>query len=321
MSKIETLTAYKCTFSYLKRNNPLKEELKNKVKDGELPDYTFSNFVEDYSKFTSDLAVGKSTERAIFLPEDKVHNRVPYNETNRWILEPYAGKQGKPFKIIKTTTGKKYDFGADSAALYEHKIFMYECNESFVIIFHRQNGSGCKTVFLETANQMLKSKGIKLEMELYLPLADTKDDVVPKKITLQYYENNISSDKAENMKKRKGQKSVRDLGLNLESEANKNVLNIIKQMINGQIDKDVAFARIKLECLASEDYNDAEISISVGKRSQKVKWNDFDSILGNYDITEELHQKYADSNDFVKSLSEITDNYYESIKAEENDNE
>ena len=41
MSKIETLTAYKCAFSYLQRNNPLKEELKNKIKDGELPDYTF----------------------------------------------------------------------------------------------------------------------------------------------------------------------------------------------------------------------------------------------------------------------------------------
>lgn len=41
---------------------------------------------------------------------------------------------------------------------------------------------------------MLKSKGIKLEMELYLPLMDTKDDVVPKKLTLQYFENDISSD-------------------------------------------------------------------------------------------------------------------------------
>ena len=76
--------------------------------------------------------------------------------------------------------------------------------------------------------------------------------------------------------------------MNIESKANNNVLNIIKQMINGQIDKDVAFARIKLECSDSEDYNDAEIAISVGKRRQKVKWNDFDSILGNYDITEEL---------------------------------
>ncbi|MFQ7680874.1 hypothetical protein [Coprobacillus cateniformis] len=94
---------------------------------------------------------------------------------------------------------------------------------------------------------MLKSKGIKLEMELYLPLMDTKDDVVPKKLTLQYFENDISSDIAENMNKRKKQKAVRDLGPNLESKANKNVLGIIKQMINGQIDKDVAFARIKLE--------------------------------------------------------------------------
>lgn len=140
-------------------------------------------------------------------------------------------------------------------------------------------------------------------------------------MSLQYFENDISSDIAENMNKRKKQKAVRDLGLNLESKTNNNVLNIIKQMIDGQIDKDVAFARIKLECSDSEDYNDAEIAISIGKRRQKVKWNDFDSILGNYDITEELHQKYADSNDFVKSLSEIADNYYENIKTEENDNE
>lgn len=321
MSKIETLTAYKCAFSYLQRNNPLKEELKDKIKNDELPNYTFSNFVDDYSKFTSDLAVGKSTELAIFLPEDKVHNRGTSNETNRWMLEPYAGKQGKPFKIIKTTTGKKYDFGADSVALYEHKIFMYECNKSFVIIFHRQNSSGCKTVFLEIANKMLKSKGIKLEMELYLRLMNTKDDVVPKKLTLQYFENDNSSDIAENINKRKKQKSVRDLGLNLESKANNKVCNIIKQMLEGKIDKDVAFATIKLEYSDSKDYNDAEIAISVGKRSQKIKWNDFDSILGNYDITEELHQKYAASKDFVKLLSEITDNYYESIKEEDNDND
>lgn len=27
MARIETLSAYRCTFSYLQRNNPLKEEL------------------------------------------------------------------------------------------------------------------------------------------------------------------------------------------------------------------------------------------------------------------------------------------------------
>lgn len=318
---VEILTAYKCTFTYLQRNSPLKEELKDKIKKGEMPDYTCSSFVEDYSKFTSDLVVGESTERAIFLPVEKVHKRYASNDTNRWILEPYAGKQGKPFKIIKTSTGKKYDFGSDSAALYEHKIFIYETGKSFVIIFHRQNGSGCKTVFLETANQMLRKKGIKLEMELYLPLMDIRNDVIPKKITLQYIQNEISTDVAENMSKRKKLKSIRDLSLNLEFNENSSILNIIKQMMNGQIDKDVAFARIKIECSDSKDYNDAELAIKIGKRSQKVKWSEFDSILGIYDITEELHQKYTTSKDFIKSLTQIVDNYYESIRLEDKDSE
>ena len=320
MAKIETLTAYKCSFTYLQRNNPLKEELKDKIRNGELPKYTFSNFVEDYNKFTSDLAIGKNTERAIFLPEEKIHRRGFRGETNRWMLEPYAGKQGKPFKIIKKNYKKEYNFGADSAALYEHKVFMYEYKKSFIIIFHRQNGSGCKTIFLETANQMLKNKGIKLEMELYLPLVSNRNDIIPNKITLQYLQNNISTDEAENLIKRRKRKSIRDLRFNLELVENNWLLNIIRQMFNGQINKDVAFAKIKQECPASEDYNDAELILKIGKRSQKIKWSDFDSILGNYDITEELHKKYKDSKDFLKSLEEITDSYYESIIAEENGN-
>ena len=31
MARIETLSAYRCTFSYLQRNNPLKEELKMSI--------------------------------------------------------------------------------------------------------------------------------------------------------------------------------------------------------------------------------------------------------------------------------------------------
>ena len=321
MANVEILTAYKCNFRYLQRNNPLMEELKEKIKSGEIPDYGFSEFVTDYRDFTSNLSVGQSTEKAIFLPEDKVFRRNPNNDTKRWMLEPYAGKQGKPFKIKKGTTGKEYDFGADSAALYEYKMFMYESENSFLIIFHRQNGSGCKTVFLETANQMLKSKGIKLEMELYLPLMNQNDKVLPTKVTLQYFQNNISSDISENMSKRKKQKSVRELTMNLEAGMNNRISNFVKQMIDGEIDKDVAFARIKSECPNSEDYNEGEIEIKIGRRKQKIKWNEFESILGNHDITEELHKKYKESRNFVTSLSEIADKYYESIITEERENE
>lgn len=47
MAKVETLTAYRCTFSYMQRNNPLKEELKDKIKSGIPPEYTFHSIVAE----------------------------------------------------------------------------------------------------------------------------------------------------------------------------------------------------------------------------------------------------------------------------------
>lgn len=44
MARIETLSAYRCTFSYLQRNNPLKEELQEKIKADIPPEYTFADF-------------------------------------------------------------------------------------------------------------------------------------------------------------------------------------------------------------------------------------------------------------------------------------
>ena len=31
MARVETLSAYRCTFSYLQRNNPLKKELQEEI--------------------------------------------------------------------------------------------------------------------------------------------------------------------------------------------------------------------------------------------------------------------------------------------------
>ena len=44
MTKVETLTAYSCKFSYLQRNNPLIEEQREAIKEGKKPEYTFSDF-------------------------------------------------------------------------------------------------------------------------------------------------------------------------------------------------------------------------------------------------------------------------------------
>ena len=44
---IDTLTAYKCSFRFLQRNNPLIGEQRNAIKDDKKPDYSFLEFLND----------------------------------------------------------------------------------------------------------------------------------------------------------------------------------------------------------------------------------------------------------------------------------
>jgi hypothetical protein len=311
MARIETLTAYKCKFSYLLRNNPLIEEQREAIKAGEDPEYSFSDFICTYQTYTENLAIGENTDRAIFLSAEKI-TESDKDGLKIWHLAPSAGKQGKPVTVVKKS-GKKYDFDSSSAALYEYHIFVYENKEGLFAIFHRQNGSGCKSVFLETANKAIKSKGLKLEMDLIVPLTDGIKGATATKITLQFTKQNKSSDVADNIKSSKKKHIIRDLGLNLEVSENSKVLRIIKSMQSGKINQAEAFAQIKAEFRDSADYNDAEITLRVGNRHRKVPWNEFESIMGTHDISNALYEAYKISHDFVGELTKLAYEYYKEI--------
>lgn len=312
MARIETLTAYKCKFSYLQRNNPLIEEQREAIKAGEDPEYSFSDFVEAYQEYTENLAIGENTDRAIILSSDKIYEKENAG-LKMWHLVPSAGKQGKPVTVIKKISGKKYDFGADSAALYEYHIFVYENEDGLYAIFHRQNGSGCKSVFLETANKALKSEGLKLEMDLIAPMMDGIKDATATKITLQFTKQDKSSDVADNINGSKKKHIIRDLGLNLEASENNKILGIFKKMQAKKIDQAEAFTLIKAEFKDSDDYNDAEVKLRVGSRYRKVQWNEFESIMGTHDISYALHEACKISHDFVGELTKLADEYYKDI--------
>ena len=314
MVRIDTLTAYKCKFSYMQRNNPLLDEQRAAIKAGELPEYTFSNFIDDYTTFTGKLAIGENSDRAILLSHENVSKDKINGDTIRWHLRPRSGKQGKPITVMKIPTQKQYNFGSDSAALYDHHVFVYENSTSIVAIFHRQNGSGCKSVFLETANKVLKPKGLKLEMDLYVPMSDAVTNAVPTKITLQFTRSVVSSDIADNYRGMKKQKQViRDLGLNLEVSDNNKVFKIFRNMQLGKISRELAFAQIKAACQNAEEFNDAEIKLRIGKRHKTVKWNEFEHLLGNHDISQSLRTACKNSVDFIPVLTKLADEYYGTI--------
>ena len=81
----------------------------------------------------------------------------------------------------------------------------------------------------------------------------------------------------------------------------------------GKIDQAEAFAQIKAELKDSDDYNDAEIKLRLGNRYKKVKWNEFESIMGAYDISNAIHEACRFSHDFVGELTKLADDYYKDI--------
>jgi len=311
MARVDTLTAYRCKFSYLQRNNPLIEEQRENIKQGKVPEFAFKDFIDLYCINDGNILVGKNTDRAISLSKDNISIRS-LDGICSWYISPMAGKQGQPMTVVKQTTGRKYSFGADAAALYSYHIFVYEDDEGIIVVFHRQNSSGCKSVFLETANSILKTKGLKMEMDLIVPLSDETSEVTATKITLQYIEPGSSSDIADNLRKKK--KVIRDIGINLEAQKNSTFARIIRNMQLGKISKEVAFAQIKTELTNAEEFTDAEIQIKVGRRTKKLPWNEFEHIVGVHDISEELHAAYKNSNNFLEELTKISDRYYDEVK-------
>lgn len=309
MSTLDTLTAYIMDFSFMERNNPLFAEQRDAIRSGEKPDYTFENFVPDYTRYTEWMAIGENTDRGILLSDDYWESAEIDGGVKRWHMRPRAGKQGKPVTVFKTSTRKEYNYDADSAALYEHHVFFYKKDDLIIAVFYRQNGSGCKSVFLETANKMLKPNGYKLGMTLCIPPEETIYNATASKITLQYVRSVVSSDIADNKKRRPKNIVIKDLGLNLEADENSAISKIVREFQLGKIPPNDAFIRVQAECADGKDYNDAEIQLRIGGRKRTVRWNDMERAMGSYDITNQLSSAQRNGQSFIVALTNIADAY------------
>ncbi len=150
-------------------------------------------------------------------------------------------------------------------------------------------------------------------MELIMPMSNSVIDATPTKITLQYKKDVISSDVADNIVKHKKSYLVRELGLNLSVNENSSIMRIFRDFQLRRIPSNEAFALIKAEINDSKEYNDAEVNVKIGNRRRKIKWNEFESMMGTYDISEKLYNAYSKSKDFVRELYILVDEYYNMI--------
>jgi hypothetical protein len=305
----------------MERNNPLLESdnnMREHIQNGDMPEYSLSDFMMDYISAVSSLAVGVNADRAIHLSQITSTTSLA-NNVSRVHLQPKAGKHGEPITVIARQ--QEHAFDKDATALYDYNVFFYEKNGEIIAIFYRKGISGCKTVFLETANNALRNKGMKLEMSLIMPLNQTYNTqgATPSKVSIQWLvPKKKSSDVADELdetdlaeKKEKKEKCIQQVIINLKLAENNVIKAIIERLTGGKIDKQTAFAEIKTKCVVPdnvENFNDAFIQYQIGSRKFTVRFGEIENQIGAYDITNAFNTL-----DFLNSLISNADNYYQKI--------
>ncbi|MCK9493589.1 MAG: hypothetical protein M0Q00_04380 [Acholeplasmataceae bacterium] len=309
-NNVHTLTAYDLSFKYLERNNPLKDELKEKIKNQENPTYDLEAFFLDFANGLKDKNIAKNSGKIITITGiEDIFNK---NGNVRYYIRPNAGKRGIPTKIINVdqNNSKEYIFNEKWASTYPHNIFVYSINGNYYAVFHRFSGSGCKTIFQDAANEILKSKGMKmiLDWKPSVSKSDNTDEINPKSIKLKFEKEIKSEDIADYVdgKRKKKIFTVRELMLDLRVRDNHKIREILQNLRLKKLTKDSAFKAIQQE--TSDEYNDASITVKMGSTSKVVKWDDFENLFGGYDITEQLG-RLKDSHAFIDALKSCTDDY------------
>ena len=320
MAITHSLTAYKCTFSYMERNNPIDtDKMKEAIKNGDKPDYSLSEFISDYIGGVSSLAIGENADRAIQLTQTASTETLP-NNIKRIHIQPNAGKQ-ESFTMLERATNQVRKYNKEEAiALYDYNVVFYDNNETNIAIFYRKGTSGCKTVFMETANNVLRKKGMKLDMELQVPINQYSgtESATASQINLKWRvpisEPSDIADELDNTKKKQKTKSrvVQSMVINLKADESNPIKSIVEDLRSNRIDKATAFAQISTKCLGDDNrdhFNDAVIDLKIGNRIvSKIQFGEMENLIGAYNITGVLN-----TSDFVNSLLTSTDAYYKKI--------
>ena len=312
-----SLTAYKCEFSYMARNNPIDTaEMKEAIKNGEKPNYSLSEFISDYIYIEPSLPIKENAERVIKLTQ-VASEKTLHNGVKRTHIQPMAGKQNESLTLFHRPTNTT-ERTKDKDALYDYNVVFYDNSEDIIAIFYRKGTSGCKSVFLETANEILRNKGIKLDMALIMPLNQRYDAEggIASQVTLKWRvpvsESSDIVDDLDNKSKKQKTRVVQSMAINLKAEESGPIKNIVENLRRNIIDEKTAFAQIATKYLGDDNrnnFNDAAIDFKVGNRIvSRIQFGEIENLIGAYNITGTLN-----TSDFVNSLLINTDAFYKQI--------
>lgn len=304
-----SLTAYRFEFSYLERNNPLKDELKEQIKNKEKPIIDLKDILNEVIMKSNAQSYLKASGSAFKLT--KLERVNEFDNGLKIVIIPDAGKSDLPFTVYKENSNIAYHYSSGSVSTYQHNIYFYIFGESCYMICHRRGHSGCKTVLLHILNEILKQKGIKTETNVIMPISNKESNYIPQKMNFKY-KTKQSSDIADKLrnKTKNAEIIVRELSINLDTENYSKIRNLIGDRIENKITKDSAFVEIKR--FLNDDYNDAEIVFRIGKARRTVSWDNLDEVFQGKDITDDL-EKLGGAKE--TNISECADEFIKQIRS------
>lgn len=302
---VQSLTAYRCRICKKYRN----ENLLIKSEENKHP-LILEDILRDFFKYIERCKIDRYTSRALMLTTPSTRDIITKESIVRLHIQPSAGKALENFSVVNHRTNALQGYkGSEHSAVYTHNILFYFNKEKNVIIFHHYGQSGCKTAFQNTLNEFLAPKGMIAHLDVLMSnsmLSSTKK-YIPEKVSLITTYSDKSSDKADNIGKKKRKKIEQEIIISLNAPRAKN----IKQWFQNITTKEPTIDELKTVLIKDEfpsQFEDARLTLKFGKVRRSVSLSEFTGVIAEYDVTDQL-ELHADGTVRTESLHEIADEY------------
>ena len=265
--------------------------------------------LDEYFSFIRECKIDQYTSRTILLENEK-EEEIIYEDINRIVIHPKAGKAKENFTVVEHETNKITKFDGDkNSAIYSHSVFCYVKGEQNVFIFHRYGQSGCKTAILNTFNEFLANKGLICHFDVLVSngMFEGNEKYYPEKLSLITTYEDISSDITDNIGKKKSKKVEQEVIIALNAPKAEKVGDYLRNIIKKKPTID-ELKSILIENSYPDQFDDAKLTLKFGKVRRKINLSEFTGLIAEYDITNDIDY-HADGSIIKESLYNLADQY------------
>ena len=268
-----------------------------------------SELLDQYFAFIKKSKIDEYTSRTILLEQSKEETDIT-DSVRRIVVHPKAGKANEDFTVVAHDTNAITRFeGSKNSAIYSHSVFCYLKEEKNVFIFHRYGQSGCKTAFQNTFNAFLSSQGLVCHLDVLVSdgMFEGYEKFQPEKLSLITTYEDISSDLADNIGKKKRKKIEQEVIIALNAPKASNVVEYFRNITK----KRPTISELKSVLIKDsfpDKFDDAKLTLKFGQVRRKISLSEFSGLIAEYDITNELEYN-VDGSVNKESLYTLADQY------------